>query len=178
MATNKSTQKSQVISDYKKQVRRIKNYIKRQEKKGIFIDNNFLPPQPKTITKASVRRLEKITADVLLKHGKGIDLETGEILTNEKGKELTGIDVRKQSYKVRAQKSAQTRKENKQAEEAFWSDNIQQNETKQSRDDIRISPTNGGVISYDNVYDEYINRISSPTAKYTEFGSKRNYFCF
>lgn len=63
--------------DYFRNRRRIQSYIRRAVKKGFDVEFQ-LPKIPKTITSASVRRLKKITLDVLRKATFAPDLETGE----------------------------------------------------------------------------------------------------
>ena len=57
MARRKLT-KNQI--EYNKQVRRIKNFIKRAEKRGYEFNEDILPKTPKRITKQAIKRLEGI----------------------------------------------------------------------------------------------------------------------
>lgn len=88
---------------YKKQVRRIKQFIRRAEKRGYQFSENVIPQQPKRITKKSVERLRKLTPEQLYKKAEyGGQATYGEVVTGTKGRELE----RKQS----ARKAVETRK--------------------------------------------------------------------
>ena len=94
-----------IKDDYMKQRRRIQRAISRMEKGGYILPENVLPPIPKRITRASVRRLEKISSDVLYKKSRYVDIETGEI--------ITGIVARDRKRSEAAKKAAETRRRNK-----------------------------------------------------------------
>lgn len=89
--------------EYRKQVRRIKQFIRRAEKRGYQFSENVLPQQPKRITKQSVERLRKLTPEQLYKKAEyGGEATYGELVAGTKGRELE----RKQS----ARKAVETRK--------------------------------------------------------------------
>lgn len=94
-----------IKDDYMKQRRRIQRAISRMEKGGYILPENVLPPIPKRITRASVRRLEKITSDVLYKKSRYVDIETGEI--------VSGTVARDRKRSEAAKKAAETRRRNK-----------------------------------------------------------------
>lgn len=88
---------------YSKQVKRIKQFISRAEKRGYQFDNSVLPQRPKRVTQASVRKLAKLTPDKLYKKAVYGGLATdGEI--------VPAIEGRKLERSLRAKKAAQTRK--------------------------------------------------------------------
>ena len=91
-----------------------------------------------------------------------VDTTTGEIQSYKKAKSYK----RKQS----AKKSAQTRKENKESERRFWSGEEKNVSTK----NIPI----GEHIVFDNIFDDFITRLSNPTPSFTQFGSKRNQIAY
>lgn len=66
--------------EYSKQRRRLKQAISRSEKQGYIFPENILPDNPKRITKASVRKLAKITPEMLRQKGEFLIEETGEII--------------------------------------------------------------------------------------------------
>ena len=102
----KVKKKSPAEREYDKQVKRIKQFIRRAEKRGFIFTDNVIPNKPKRITKASVRKLSKITPKELYKKAEyGGEASEGEIVPAKKGLEL--------ERKVRAKKSAQTRKRKK-----------------------------------------------------------------
>lgn len=88
--------------EYVKQRNRLKQAIRRAEKRGYIFDENVIPKQPKTITKKSVERLQKIKPKDLYEKANYIDTTTGEIITGKEGRQLE----RKES----ARKAKQTRK--------------------------------------------------------------------
>lgn len=88
---------------YAKQVKRIKQFIRRAEKRGYQFTENVLPKQPKRITQASIRKLAKLTPEKLYQKAVyGGEASEGEIVKGTEGVKL--------ERKVRAQKAAQTRK--------------------------------------------------------------------
>ena len=88
---------------YSKQIRRIKQFIRRAEKRGYQFNENILPKKPKRITQASVRKLAKLTPDKLYQKAVYGGLATfGEIVPGTKGLKL--------ERSLRAKKAAQTRK--------------------------------------------------------------------
>lgn len=74
-------------------------------KRGYIVPENLLPPIPKTITKASVRRLKKIDTKAIYNKSQFINVETGELLKGEQGRKI--------ERSVSARRAAQTRKERK-----------------------------------------------------------------
>lgn len=88
---------------YSKQVKRIKQFIRRAEKRGYQFRDNVLPARPKRVTQASVRKLAKLTPDKLYQKAVYGGLATeGEIVPGIKGLKL--------ERSLRAKKAAQTRK--------------------------------------------------------------------
>ena len=89
--------------EYKKQRKRIQQFIRRAEKRGYQFEPNVLPQKPKRITAQSVERLKKLTPEKLYKKSVyGGEATYGEIVSGEKGRKLE----RKRS----AEKAVQTRK--------------------------------------------------------------------
>ena len=102
----KVKKKSPAEREYDKQVKRIKQFVRRAEKRGFIFPDNVIPNKPKRITKASVRKLSKITPKELYKKAEyGGEASEGEIVSAKEGLEL--------ERKARAKKSAQTRKHKK-----------------------------------------------------------------
>ena len=91
---------------YKKQVKRIKQFIRRAEKRGYQFDENVIPQQPKRITKQSVERLKKLTPEQLYKKAEyGGEATYGEVVKGTKGREI--------ERKLSAQKAVETRRQRK-----------------------------------------------------------------
>ena len=94
---------TQLQLDYKKQVKRLKQAVRRAEKRGYIVPENIIPKQPKRVTKKSVERLKKITTNEIYSKSKKLDFETGELIPGEV--------ARKQERSEAAKKAAKTRKE-------------------------------------------------------------------
>lgn len=72
---------------YNKELRRIKRFISRAEKRGYQFEENVIPKKPKKITPASVRRLKKITPNYLYSRAVyGGEATAGEIVSGKKGR--------------------------------------------------------------------------------------------
>lgn len=88
---------------YSKQVKRIKQFISRAEKRGYQFSEDVLPQRPKRVTQASVRKLVKLTPDKLYQKAVYGGLATeGEIIPGTEGVKL--------ERSLRAKKAAETRK--------------------------------------------------------------------
>lgn len=88
---------------YSKQVRRIKQFISRAEKRGFHFNENALPKRPNRITQASVRKLAKLTPDKLYEKAEYAGtLSYGEIVPSIEGLKL--------ERSARAKKGAETKK--------------------------------------------------------------------
>ena len=88
---------------YSKQVKRIKQFISRAEKRGYQFGEDVLPQRPKRVTQSSVRKLAKLTPEKLYQKAVygGLASE-GEIVPATEG-------VKLERY-LRAKKAAETRK--------------------------------------------------------------------
>lgn len=99
----KRVKKTPAERAYSKQVKRIKQFISRAEKRGYQFSEDALPQRPKRVTQASVRKLAKLTPEKLYKKAVygGLASE-GEIVPATEGLKL--------ERSLRAKKSAETRK--------------------------------------------------------------------
>lgn len=98
-------------AEYRKERRRIQQFIRRAEKRGYKFEYN-LPTKPKKVTQSSINRLKKVTPEYLYRRGTyGGEAASGEIVP-------AAVGVKKER-KVRSQKAAVTRKEKKQRESAL-----------------------------------------------------------
>lgn len=153
---------SKVRSEYNKERRRIQNFLRRAEKRDYIGTEDILPPVPKTVTQASVRRLKKLTANELYKKMKFVDRETGAIYSGTRGREIE----REQAGK----KAARTRKENREAEREFWGGGHTTPDpvgTKPSGNDVYTGslPPSGGEIIYDNIVEDILRRLTEPISE-------------
>lgn len=87
---------------YEKELRRLKQFIRRTEKRGFRYAEDVIPEKPKRITKKSIERLQKLTPQELYKKATYKDPTTGEELTGEQG--------RKAERKRAATKGAKTKR--------------------------------------------------------------------
>lgn len=88
---------------YSKQVKRIKQFMRRAEKRGYQFSENALPQRPKRVTQASVRKLAKLTPEKLYQKAVyGSSATYGEIVPATEGVKL--------ERSLRAKKAAETRK--------------------------------------------------------------------
>lgn len=99
---------SKIVKEYNKELRRIKQFIRRAEKRGYQFKDNVIPERPNRITKASVRKLKKITPETLYKKSVyGGEATFGEV--------VKGTEGRKAERKLARQRASETRKIRKQA---------------------------------------------------------------
>ena len=96
---------------YNRERRRIQRQITRMSQRGYDVPENILPPRPKRITEASVRRLQKITTPRIYERSRYIDVETGEILTGTEGRRL--------ERQAAARRTAETRRAAREARREY-----------------------------------------------------------
>lgn len=96
--------KSKYVDEYRKERKRVRDFISRARRKGEIIPSDVLPPIPKRITQGSINRLKKLTAKAL--HEKAttyINTVTGEVLPE-------GSTVVKQRREIKKAKEKEKRK--------------------------------------------------------------------
>lgn len=91
---SKSIGQKEVEKQYKKERRRIQQFIKRAEKRGYIFEKEMIPQMPKRITKASVNRLHKITPDKLYLGASYVD-DSGTVHYGKRTKYTTKINYNK-----------------------------------------------------------------------------------
>lgn len=101
----KKKKPTQLQLDYRKQVKLLKQAIRRAEKRGYIIPDNIIPKQPKRITRKSVERLKKITAKDIYKKSEKLDFETGELISGEEARKLERSEAAKKAAKTRKNKN-------------------------------------------------------------------------
>lgn len=87
---------------YEKELRRIKQFIRRAEKRGFRFEADVIPDRPKKVTQSSVNRLKKITPKQLYKKSTAL---------SEEGNIVSGTERRAEERKISAQKAIQTKRE-------------------------------------------------------------------
>lgn len=130
MARKKKQAKS---TAYSKQRERVLSFIRRAEKRGYFLTQEFSLPTETELRKSGVkgaklaartRQLKRLTPDRLYSMMQRVDIETGEL--------TPGAEARRIERSEAARRSAETRRIAKEAEQAFWSD---AGPTKQQREE-------------------------------------------
>lgn len=110
-------------SAYAKQRDRILSFLRRVEKRGYYLTQDFYIPTETELRKSGVkgaklaaqtRRLKKLTSDRLYNMLQRVDIETGEL--------TPGAEARRIERSESARRAAETRKLARQAETAFWTD--------------------------------------------------------
>lgn len=93
--------KSPVGQEYNKQLKRVKSFIRRAEKKGFVFSENVIPNRPKRITQASVRKLEKLTPNKLYQKAKYVSEATyGEVISGKKGLQIVKQQQKQRNIQV------------------------------------------------------------------------------
>lgn len=142
---------TQLQLDYKKQVKRLKQAVRRAEKRGYIVPENVIPKQPKRITKKSVERLKKITTKEIYSKSEKLDFETGELIPGEV--------ARKQERSESAKKAAKTRKEKRYNAEKGESEYYEpQYETFPSGADIIIGNFKAEMTRFPEVSQPIVNQ--------------------
>lgn len=130
MARKKKQTKS---TAYSKQRERVLSFIRRAEKRGYFLTQEFSLPTETELRKTGIkgaklaartRQLKRLTPDRLYSMMQRVDIETGEL--------TPGAEARRIERSEAARRSAETRRIAKEAEQAFWSD---AGPTKQQREE-------------------------------------------
>lgn len=103
----KTTKKSQLLKEYKKERNRIKRFIRNAEKRGYVFEPNLIPPTPKTITSGSIRRLSKIRPAQLYKKAYAISAVTGQPITVEQRKREIREEASRKAWETRRRKKDQ-----------------------------------------------------------------------
>ena len=142
MKKNKLT-KNQIA--FKKQVTRIKNFIRRATKRGYEFSNNVIPTMPKRVTKKSIEKIKNIKPKDLYSKASYLDKSTGEIVSGSTGRKI--------ERNLSTQKAKETRKNN---------------------NNKRHSNNNKNYITYETVimknFYEYIKSFSSNKIRDGLFG--------
>ena len=142
---------TQLQLDYKKQVKRLKQAVRRAEKRGYIVPENVIPKQPKRISKKSVERLKKITTKEIYSKSEKLDFETGELIPGEV--------ARKQERSESAKKAAKTRKEKRYNAEKGESEYYEpQYETFPSGADIIIGNFKAEMTRFPEVAQPIVNQ--------------------
>ena len=97
-----------VVAEYRRQRRRVQSFVNRAEKRGYSFGDFEIPEIPQNVTEASVRRLARLTPDVLYKKSTHYDYDSA----NKEMIRVKGEQYRKKERQKAAIKSAFTRQHN------------------------------------------------------------------
>lgn len=97
---------------YSAQVKRIKNFIRRAEKRGYIFNENTLPTKPKRITQASVRRLQRLTPQQLYKKAQ----YSGQLSEGKTVSAQAGLQLEKHARIEKAKRTRERKRVAKQAD--------------------------------------------------------------
>lgn len=139
----KQSAKQQAINKvYAKERNRLKSFVRRAEKRGYSFPDTLIPSIPKRKTEASIRKLKKLTKDVLYsKATYGGEATFGEIVSGKEGLNL--------ERKARAKKASGTRKANKEAEQRFWT----------STDGTKVPVTDVPALAYAQAVNDLVDKL-------------------
>ena len=127
---------------YAKERNRVKSFVRRAEKRGYSFPESIIPSIPKRKTEASIRKLKKLTKEVLYsKASYGGEATYGEIVSGKDGLKL--------ERQLRANRAAETRKEKKEAEQRFWT----------STDGTRTPVTDEPALAYAEAFNDLVDKL-------------------
>lgn len=139
----RQTAKQQAINKaYAKERNRVRSFVRRAKKRGYSFPESLIPPIPKRKTEASIRKLKKLTKDVMYsKATYGGEATYGEIVSGKEGLKL--------ERKLRAKKAYKTRKEKKEAEQRFWT----------STDGTKTPVTDEPALAYAESFNDLVDKL-------------------
>ena len=139
----RQTAKQQSINKaYAKERNRIKSFVRRAEKRGYSFPESIIPSIPKRKTEASIRKLKKLTKEVLYsKASYGGEATSGEIVSGKEGLKL--------ERQLRAKRASETRKEKKEAEQRFWT----------SIDGTKTPVTDEPALAYAEAFNDLVDKL-------------------
>lgn len=88
---------------WKKEVNRLKQFIKRAEKRGFTFDD-VIPATPRRITKKQLNLIKSLTPNVLYSSSQYTDPQTGQGMTGTEGRRLERSRASQKGVKTRQQK--------------------------------------------------------------------------
>ncbi len=139
----KQSAKQQVINKaYAKERNRVKAFVRRAEKRGYSFPESIIPSIPKRKTEASIRKLKRLTKDVMYSKATYCGEYTyGEIVSGKEGLKLENH--------LRSKRASKTRREKKEAEERFWT----------SADGTKTPVTDEPVLAYAEAFNNLVDKL-------------------
>lgn len=139
----KQSAKQQAINKaYAKERNRIKSFLRRASKRGYQFPEDITPAIPKRKTEASIRKLKRLTKDVLYEKAiYGGSASYGEVVSAKEGLKL--------ERKARAKRASETRKANKESEQRFWT----------STDGTKVPVTDEPALAYAQSVNDLVDKL-------------------
>ena len=160
---NRQSAKQQAINKaYAKERNRIKSFLRRASKRGYQFPEDIIPAIPKRKTEASIRRIKKLTKDVLYEKAiYGGSASYGEVVSAKEGLKLERAE--------RAKRASETRKAKKEAEQRFWT----------SIDGTKVPVTDKPALGYSQAVNDLVDKLKEIISTmdvyyYTTATSKRS----
>lgn len=140
---NRQSAKQQAINNaYAKERNRIRSFLRRASKRGYQFPEGIIPAIPKRKTEASIRKLKKLTKDVLYEKAiYGGSASYGEIVSGKEGLKL--------EREARAKRAIETRKAKKEAEQRFWT----------SIDGTKVPVTDKPALAYAQTVNDLVDKL-------------------
>lgn len=127
---------------YAKERNRVKSFVRRAEKRGYSFPEGIIPVIPKRKTEASIRKLKKLTKEVLYSKSNYAGKASS-------GKTVTGKEGLKLERQLSAKRASETRKEKKEAEKRFWT----------STDGSKAPVTDEPVLAYAEAFNDLVDKL-------------------
>lgn len=143
-----SAKQADIEKRYKKERNRILRYMATKRKQGYEWFDFSVPKIPKHITEGSVRRLQKITADVLIRKSAHPDPETGESIAGN----IFQLRKRREKAKERKERRNWIREKYPRSEEPVQIKDIIKSNILDFVKDIFSEPVPRIVLDSDGVY--------------------------
>lgn len=139
----KQSAKQQAINKaYAKERNRIKSFLRRASKRGYQFPDDIIPAIPKRKTEASIRKLKRLTKDVLYEKAiYGGSASYGEVVSAKEGLKL--------EREARAKRASETRKANKESEQRFWT----------SIDGTKVPVTDKPALGYSQAVNDLVDKL-------------------
>lgn len=137
-----SAEQQAINKAYAKERNRVRSFVRRAEKRGYSFPESIIPSIPKRKTEASIRKLKKITKEVMYsKAYYGGEATSGEIVSGKEGLKL--------ERQLRANRASETRKEKKEAEQRFWT----------STDGTKTPVTDEPALVYAEAFNDLVDKL-------------------
>lgn len=137
-----SAEQQAINKAYAKERNRVRSFVRRAEKRGYSFPESIIPSIPKRKTEASIRKLKKLTKEMLYsKASYGGEATSGEIVSGKEGLKL--------ERQLRAKRASETRKEKKEAEQRFWT----------STDGTKTPVTDEPALAYAEAFNDLVDKL-------------------